>query len=213
MRRTITVLVVLAVLGIGSSVASAATRETIAIRAVVAQAGWENVDEETGAGEFGVVQFAREKAGTTVFLAMSRGELVLCAGGDTPDDPTDDFFGFVGTSTQGEGRARLSVGRSFSSASGSGTVGAEVITVNECTGGTEVKSSTTIAVSLDLTSIGPVVTQKSRTTIAIPKQLRTKTFVQSRSRDAAGTALIGERSIEVGGVVGELSLRGMLISR
>ena len=84
----------------------------------MAQAGWEKVDEETGAGEFGVVQFARERSGTTVFLTMSRGELVLCQGGDTPDDPTDDFYGFVGTATQGEGRARLSVGRSFSSATG-----------------------------------------------------------------------------------------------
>ena len=213
MRRTFVVLVVLAALGIGSSAASAATRQSIAIRAVVAQASWENINEETGAGEFGVMQFAREKSGTTVFLSMSRGELVLCQGSETPDDQTDDFYGFVGSATQGEGRARLTVGRSFSSASGSGTINAEVLTVNECTGDAEATSRTSISVSLDLTSIGPVVTQKSRTTIAIPKQLRTKTFVQSKSREAAGTAVVGGRTIEVGGIVGELSLRGMMIAR
>ena len=213
MRRTWTVLVVLVLIALGSSVASAATRATISIRAVVAQSGWESVDPDTGAGEFGIVQFATEKTGTTVALSMSRGELILCEGGDTPNDPTDDFYGFLGTSVDGEGKARLSVGRSFSSATGSATVQAQVATVNECTGESAVDDTQRIAISLDLTSIGPIVTQKGRTTVSIPKQLRTKIFVQSRSRDAAGTVVVDGRTIEAGGIVGELSLRGMQITR
>ena len=213
MRRTVSVLVVLAVLGLGSSVASAATRTTISIRAVVAQAGWEEIDEETGAGELGSVQFAAEKTGTSAAVLISRGELILCAGGDTPTDPTDDFYGFLGTSIFGEGRARLSVGRSFSSAKGTATIRAQVATVNECTGGSEVTSSTDVAIALDLTGLGPVVTEKGRTTIAIPKQLRTKIFVQARSRESAGTVKVDGRTLQVGGLIGELSLRGMQITR
>ena len=212
MRRTLSVLVVLAVIGLGASVASAATRTTVAIRAVVAQAGWESFDEATGAGEFGVVQFAREKTRTTAFIAVSRGELVLCTGGDTPTE-ADDFYGFRGTSIQGEGPARLSVGRSYSSATGSADIRAQVVTVDECAGGSEASGTESISVSLDMTSIGPVVTQKGRTTLAIPKQLRSKTFVQSRARDAAGTVVLDGRKIDVGGAVGELSLRGVVITR
>ena len=73
MRRTMSVLAVLVLLALGSSAASAATLTTISIRAVVAQADWESFDETTGAGEFGTVQFATEKTGTTAVLAISRG--------------------------------------------------------------------------------------------------------------------------------------------
>ena len=213
MRRTITVLAVLIVLALGSSVASAATRTSIAIRAVVAQASWEDIDEETGSGELGAVQFATEKTGTSVFVTVIRGELIQCTGAETPDDPTDDLYGFLGTSISGEGKARLSVGRSFSSATGSAKIRVQVATVNECTGGSEVTSATDMSVALDLTSIGPLVTEKGRTTIAIPKQLRTKIFVQSRSRDGAGTVVVDGRTLQVGGLVGELSLRAIQIAR
>lgn len=213
MRRTVAALIVVVLLGVGSSVASAATTQTIAIRALIAQADWEHFDEDTGAGEFGVVQFATAERRTTVFLAISTGELVLCQGAETPDDPLDDIFGFVGSTTQGEGPARLSVGRSYSTAVASGTVSAQVSTINECTGDGEVTTTASIRVSLDLAGIGPVVTQKSRTTVAIPRQLRTKTFVQSRTRDAAGTLVMNGGSQEVGGVIGALSLRARLLQR
>lgn len=213
MRRTFAGLIVVVLLGVGSSTALAATTQTIAIRALVAQAGWEQFDEDTGAGEFGVVQFATADRRTTVFLLISRGELVLCQGAETPDDPLDDVFGFVGSTTQGEGPARLSVGKSYSSAVASGTVNAQVSTLNECTGGQEVTSTASIRVALDLSGIGPIITQKSRTTVAIPKQLRSKTFVQSTTRDAAGTLVLAGASQDVGGVIGALSLRARLLQR
>jgi hypothetical protein len=213
MRRTVAVLIVLSLFALGSSAASAATRASISIRAVVAQADWEEVDPETGAGEFGFLQFATEKTGTTVVLAVSRGELILCEGAQTPDDPSDDFYGFLGTSIQGDGRARLTVGRSYSSANGSATIQAQVSSVNECTGGSSVDSAKRVTVALELTSIGPVMIQKGRTTLAIPRQLRTKTFVRSRSREAAGTAVVDGRTLQVGGVVGDLSLRAMVIQQ
>src|SRR5688500_6250641 len=213
MRRIFAALIVVVLLTVGSSVASATTKQTIAIRALIAQAGWEQFDEETGAGEFGAVQFATAERRTTVFLSISTGELVLCQGAETPDDPTDDVFGFVGSTTQGEGPARLAVGKSYSSAVASGTVTAQVSTLNECTGDGEVTTTASIRVSLDLSGIGPIVTQKSRTTVAIPRQLRTKTFVQSTTRDAAGTLVMNGGSQEVGGVIGALALRATLLQR
>ena len=208
MRRSVAALIVLVLLAVGSSSALAATRETITIRGLVAQAGWEQFDEDTGSGEIGAVQFTTAEGRTTVFFWMTTGELVQCDGALTPDDPSDDFFGLRGTLTQGEGPASLVLGKSYSSASGSGRVNAQVLTIDECTGGGEVTTTTSIALALELTGIGPIVTQKLRTTIAIPKQLRTKLMLQSRSRDAAGTLTINSRSLDVGGVIGNLWLKG-----
>jgi hypothetical protein len=198
---------------VGSSGAYAATKQTITIKALVAQAGWERFDEDTGSGEIGEVQFSTAEGRTTVFFAMSTGELVQCEGALTPDDPTDDVFGFLGTLTQGEGPASLLLGKSYSSASGSGTVNAEVLTLDECAGGGEATTRTSIQLVLDLTGISPIVTQKLRTTIAIPKQLRTKLMLQSRSRDAAGTLVMNGRSLDVGGVIGNLWLKGSQTQR
>jgi hypothetical protein len=212
MRRSAATLIFLVLFAVGSSVASAATKQTVTIRAIVAQADWERFDEATGAGEFGVVQFATAQGQTTVFLASSRGELIQCSGALTPD-PSDDVYGFLGTLIQGEGPATLVLGKSYSSAKGSGTVSAEVLTFNECTGEGDVTTTRSIKLALDLTGISPVVTQKSRTTIAIPKQLRTKVMLQSRSRDAAGTLVMDGRSSDVGGVIGNLWLKGSSTQR
>jgi hypothetical protein len=58
MRRSVATLIFLVLFVVGSSVASAATKQSVTIRAVIAQAEWEQFDEDTGSGEFGVVQFA-----------------------------------------------------------------------------------------------------------------------------------------------------------
>jgi len=213
MRRSVVVLIVLVLFTVGSSVALAATRQSITIRALVAQAGWEVFDEETGAGEFGIVQFSTAEGQTTVFLSLSTGELILCEGGATPDDPSDDVYGFLGSTTQGEGPATLALGRSYSSAVGSATVSAQVQTVNECTGGVEVTDSTSIQLALDLTGISPIITEKSKTRLSIPKQLRQKLMIQSRSRDAAGKLVMDGRTIDVGGVIGTLWLRASQTQR
>ena len=55
-------------------------------------------------------------------------------GADTPDDPSDDFYGFVGKTTFGIGTATVTIGRQYTSAKASGTVTVDVQTVNDCTG-------------------------------------------------------------------------------
>lgn len=207
MRRIVGSLIVVLALAIGSSTALAAQVQKTTVKAVIAGGGWELIDEATGAGEFGDVQFATAEGKTTVALLISSGELVLCAGEDTPDDPFDDVYGFVGTETVGEGVGKLTVGKSYSSAVATGTVAAEVFTFDECTGDEGTVTKKTIAVALDLTGISPVVHEKLRSTISIPARLRTKTMISAESREAAGSVTVGRRTIEVGGVIGQLQMR------
>lgn len=211
MRRTFALMIVAMLFAVGSSTALAATQQKVTIRALIAESGWESYDEDTGNGESGYVQFAAAQGTTTVFLAMSKGELVLCEGGDTPDDPFDDYYGFLGTETVGQGSAKLVLGRTYSSAKAWGTVTADVYSYNECTGAEGSTTTRTINVSLDLAGIGPVVAQKLRSTISIPKTLRSKTLIRSDSREAAGTIKVGTRTIEAGGAIGKLSMRASLL--
>jgi hypothetical protein len=213
MRRALGLLIVVMLLAVGSSTALAATSQKITIRALIAQAGWEDYNEDTGAGEFGDLQFATAEGTTTVYLALSKGELVLCEGGETPDDPFDDYYGFVGTETMGQGPAKLSLGKTYSSAKASGTVTAEVYTYNECTGDEGTATEKTITVSLDLDGISPIITEKLRSTITIPQQLRSKTMIQAQSREAAGSIKVGSRTIDVGGVIGLIQLKASLSER
>lgn len=213
MRRIFGSLIVVLALVISSSTALAAQVQKTTVKAVIAAGGWEVIDEETGGGEFGDVQFATAEGKTTVSLIISSGELVLCAGDETPDDPFDDVYGFVGTETVGEGVGKLTVGKSYSSAVATGTVAAEVFTFDECTGDEGTVTKKTIAVSLDLTGISPVVHEKLRSTISIPSRLRTKTMIAAESREAAGSIKVGTRSIDVGGVIGQLQMRATVRSR
>lgn len=213
MRRAFGIFIVAMLFAVGSSTALAATQQKVSIRALIAQAGWEVFDEDTGGGEFGDLQFATAEGKTTVYLAMSKGELVLCAGDETPDDPFDDIYGFVGTTTVGEGPGKLSLGKTYSSAIASGKVTAEVFTFDECTGDEGTTTTKSIAVSLDLTGVSPVMTEKLRSTITIPQRLRSKSFVSAQSREAAGTIKVGSRTLELGGIIGQLSMKASIRTR
>ncbi len=213
MRRTFGLLIIMLLFAVGSSTALAVTTTKVTLRALVAEGSWEVIDENTGNGEFGDVQFATAEGRTTVFVLMSKGELVLCEGGETPDDPFDDFYGFVGTSTIGEGVGKLTLGKTYSSAVGSGKVTAEVFSFNECTGDEGTASTKVINVSLKMVGISPVITEKLRSTISIPKRLRAKTMIQAQSREAAGTVKVGTRTIETGGFIGQLQLKSSSTER
>ena len=213
MRRALGLLIVVMLFAVASSTALAATSTKITLRALVAEGSWEVFDENTGDGEFGDLQFATAEGRTTVFLIMSKGELLLCEGGETPNDPFDDFYGFVGSTTMGEGVGKLTVGKTYSTAVASGKVTAEVFSYNECTGNEGTSTTKTINVSLDLAGVSPVITEKLRSTISIPKRLRAKTMIQAQSREAAGTLKVGGRTIETGGFIGLLQMRASSTER
>lgn len=207
MRRALALLIVAMLFAVGSSTALAATTQKVTIRALIAQAGWDTFDENTGAGEAGSAQFATAEGRTTVSLSTTRGELVLCQGAETPDDPFDDVYGFVGTATFGEGPAKLSLGKTYSSAKASGTVTAEVFTFSECTGDEGTISTRSIKVSMNLTGVSPIIHETLRSTIRIPSRLRSKSMIRADSREAAGTVKVGSRTIRTGGVIGMLSMK------
>lgn len=207
MRRAFALLIVVMLFVVGSSTALAATTQKVTVRALIAQAGWDIYDESSGAGESGSVQFATAEGRTTLSLSMSRGELVLCQGGQTPNDPVDDVYGFVGTATFGEGPARLSLGKTYSSAKASGTVTADVFTFSECTGDEGTSSTKSIKVSIDLSGISPIIHETVRSTISVPSRLRSKTMIRADSREAAGTVKVASRTLRTGGVIGMLSMK------
>ena len=213
MRRAVGLLIVVMLFVVGSSTALAATSTKLTLRALVAQGSWEIYDEDTGAGEFGDLQFATAEGQTTILLLMSKGELLLCEGGETPDDPFDDYWGFVGTETYGDGIGKLSLGKTYSTAVASGKVDVEVYTYNECTGDEGTATTKTINVSLDLAGVSPVITEKLRSTISIPKRLKEKTMIQAQSREAAGTIKIGTRTIATGGVIGLIQMKASIKER
>ena len=206
MRRTFVSLMAVMLFVVASSTSAAATTQIVTIRALIGQADWETFDDVTGAGESGVVQFATAEGQTTAFVSISKGELILCEGGDTPD-PLDDFYGFVGTETFGQGPAKLAVGKTYSSARAWGTVTAEVFTFNECTGDEGTSTTKTIKLAMLLDGVTPVLHETERSTISIPSRLRSKTMVRADSRGAAGWVKVGAQTMDTGGVIGQLSLR------
>jgi hypothetical protein len=207
MRRFLTMGLVATLMAGGAASALAATVTNVTLTATVAQASWSDVDED-GNGEDVAVEFATSGGATTVSLFKSTGGVELCEGGDTPSDPDDDFYGFVGIQASGTGPAKLTVGRQYTSAKASGTVAAEISSFNECTGDFGTTTHRQIAVSVDLTAISRQIKETTRTTISIPKTLRLHQLLRAVSRDAAGTLKIGTRTLEVDGLVGRLSLKG-----
>jgi hypothetical protein len=204
-RKPILLAITLMVL-VGSSVASGASTTNTTLTATIAEATWSSYDEKTGGGEFGAVQVARYDGVTTALLERSIGELVLCEGGGTPD-PTDDFYGFVGKEISGTGPATLAVGRGYTSAKASGTVTAEVVTFNECTGDMGTTVTRTYKISIDVQSVSPLIRQSTLSKIRIPSEMTARALVRGVLRQAAGSVKVGLQSIEADAFIGQLTLR------
>ena len=206
MRRTPLLLALALATLLTGSVAYGASTLNLTMSATIAEGAWSTFDPETGNGEFGGVQLAREGGVVTATLDRSIGELVLCEGGDTPD-PTDDFYGFVGKEIHGTGPGTLSVGRQYRSAKASGTVAAEITTYNECTGDFGTTTTRTIPVSLNLNGVGPMAKVSSRSTLRVPSDLTGNEVLRGTLRQAAGTARVGTVTFDADGVIGQLTMR------
>ena len=204
-RKPVLLAITLMVL-VGSSAASGASTTNTTLTATIAEATWSSFDEETGGGEFGAVQVARHDGVTTAILERSIGELVLCEGGATPD-PTDDFYGFVGKDISGTGPATLTVGRGYTWAKASGTVTADVMTYNECTGDLGTTVTRTFRISIDVQSVSPLIRQSTLQKIRIPSELTARALVRGVLRQAAGSVKVGVQNIEADAFVGQLTLK------
>lgn len=207
MRRMPVLGAVVLLVAIGGPAASGASTTNTTMSATIAEASWSTLDPDTGMGEFGVLQFARHDGVTEAFLARSFGEIVLCEGGDTPADPTDDSFGFVGTDVSGSGPATMALGKQYTSAKASGTVTVEIVTYDECTGDFGTTTTKTLKVSLALTAVSPLIRQQTRSTLRVPGELSAHTVIRGVLREAAGLAKIGTTRIDADGAIGQLTLR------
>jgi hypothetical protein len=194
------------VASVSGSVANGASTQNLTISALVAEGAWSTFDPETGNGEFGGVQVAREGGVTTATLNRSVGEIVLCEGGGTTD-PSDDFYGFKGTEITGSGPATLTVGRQYRSARATGTVTAEVVSYDECTGDFGTTTTKTIRFSMTLTGVGPVMHESSRSTLRIPSQVTAQQQIRGTLRQAAGSVKLGAVLFDADAVIGQLTLR------
>lgn len=188
-------------------VASGASTANTTFTATIAEASWESYSPDTGQGEYGGVQFAREGGETYVVFQRTVGKVVLCEGDATPDDPTDDYYGFVGKETFGIGPARLSIGRQYTTATGSATLVVEVGTVNDCTGEYGIPQERTVKVSLSAVAVSTLIKETSRSIISVPSDLTAHSQVRGSYRRAASTVRIGTAVIDADGIIGQLTFR------
>ena len=207
MRRSPILLAVGLVIVLGGSVATGASTQNLTLNAVVAEATWDSYNPDTGTGEYGGVQVAREGRVTMVIFQRSIGELVLCEGELTPGDASDDFYGFVGTEIYGEGPATLSMGRQYTSAKASGTVTADVMTFNECTGDFGSSVTKTFKITMALTAVSPLIKETSRTHLRVPGELTSHSMVRGTFRMAAGSVKVGGLAIDADALIGQLTYR------
>ena len=187
------------------SVAGAST-QNLTLSALIAEATWSNVNPDTGAGEAGGVQVAREDGVVTASLDRSIGKIVLCEGGNTPD-PSDDYYGFVGKEYIGDGTATLSVGRTYRSARASGTITADVMTFDECSGDFGSVTRTTISFTVTLAGTGPLIHESTRSTLRVPSEVTAQQQIRGTVRFGAGTVKLNGVSIDADGTIGQLTLR------
>lgn len=192
---------------IATSVASAASTQDTTLTATVAEASWDTYNPDTGLGEFGGIQVFRENGETYAVLQRAVGELVLCEGAATPDDPLDDFYGFVGKSTFGVGTATVSVGRQYTSAKASGTVTVDVQTVNDCTGAFGVPQQRTVKFSLSVVAVSGLIKETTKSIVRVPSELTSHSQIRGVYRQAAGTVKLGTVVIDADAIVGQVTLR------
>jgi hypothetical protein len=192
---------------IATSVASAASTQDTTLTATVAEASWDTYNPDTGLGEFGGIQVFRENGETYAVLQRAVGELVLCEGAATPDDPLDDFYGFVGKSTFGVGTATVSVGRQYTSAKASGTMTVDVQTVNDCTGAFGVPQQRTVKFSLSVVAVSGLIKETTKSIVRVPSELTSHSQIRGVYRQAAGTVKLGTVVIDADAIVGQVTLR------
>ena len=209
MRRLVVLLVVAAFAVAGAVNVLAATVTNVTVNATIAQAIWDDIDED-GNGEQIAISAEKSSTGVAINVDGFKGSFEVCDDGGTPDDPDDDFLGFVGTETSGTGAGKLTIARQYRAATASGTIKVEVTTFDECTGDFGTTTTKSIKVALDLTAISPLIRESTRSTIAIPKQFRLHQLVKATSRVSVGTMTYGSRKLDVDGVIGQLSLKGHL---
>jgi hypothetical protein len=172
----------------------------------VAQVDWAFYDGDTFIG--GYLVAAEEAKRPTVIEYFKWSEtLVQCEGAGSPDDPSDDVWGYRIRSEFGYGpAATFTIGKSLSGAIATGVLTIQIDTADECTGeGASVLEET--AVSVQVVGTSSLIRESGRGSFHIPGEINAHGSFRQVYRTGDGVATIGDWSVESLGVVGTISWR------
>jgi hypothetical protein len=178
---------------------------------LAAQAAWGTLDEETLAGNFGVVVLVEVRAGMfELEYEAINATAITCTNGTSTT--SDDFPGMSGTVAIGSGDPDTSAidGRRLSSASASGVVDVATYRVNTCTGASDLLSMRATHVSFDLRAQGRVQRDHDRLRLVDPGSSVETDMIHQAIRQAVGTATIGTT---VHAITADMGIIGRVLER
>ena len=171
--------------------------------ALTAQGFWSS--DAGGAWTYGSLYAWQATGSASTYLDFFEegGQYVDC----TPDDDTDEFYGFQGQYRYGYGEGTLTMGQGLSQAHASGVLEIGTVTVDDCVGLYDESWASGVPVSLDLVATGPKVMERGTSSFKIPGEYNGHSSYSTTSRSAAGTASIDGSEIAVEGGIGKVSWR------
>ena len=156
-------------------------------------------------GAYGFVSAWQQQNGDGyLYFYEQSGDWVQCSGASTKKT-TDDVYGFVGSSTYGDGTASITVAPRYARGSVTGTVTAFREDIDECAGTYVCIDLGTLPVAMDLGATGPVTTTRDRGGYHQPSGFNDRYSFTFTGRDASGTVDVAGVTSEGVGVVGKTS--------
>lgn len=190
MRRLLALLAIIAGLSIVATPALAGTVTNSSGSNMTAQVVW-GTGDENGGGRYGGIYGDIESWGTTIGLWEQDAQVIACNNG-TPDDPTDDFMGYVGTMRNGDGEGAVTVAANLKTARVAGVLTITTAEVDYCAGTylvTSVEENVPVLLELVATS-GPM------PSVDVNHERLASVYnfhqnIHMMSRYATGTAMLG----------------------
>jgi hypothetical protein len=158
---------------------------------MTAQVVW-GTGDENGGGHFGGIYGGVESSGTYVGLWEQDAQVVPCDNG-TPGDTSDDFMGYVGIMTNGDGTGSVTISPNLQTARVTGVLTITTMGVDYCAGnyGVVIATREDVPVSLDLRSTSNPMPWVDVSSDRLAHIYNMHQNVHGMSRDAAGTAMLG----------------------
>jgi hypothetical protein len=206
MRRLFIVITALALIGAIPVAASATTVFNETGRATVIESYWgtETPDGWTGGSASAATVDGDD---TTLYFFEYTEAWVMCSGGDTPDDPDDDVWGFVSTFTSGDGLGELDLNGRFTVGDAAALMDLYSFYVNDCTGEVTETVEAAVPIIIHLESTSPVIKQSGSNVFHIPGADNDRFRFSSSYREGDGTVQVGESTVAVSGAMGKTSWR------
>ncbi len=158
---------------------------------MTAQVVW-GTGDENGGGRYGGIYGDIENSGTIIGLWEQDAQVVPCTNG-TPDDPTDDFTGYVGTMRNGHGEGAVAVAANLRDARVTGTLTITTVKVDYCAGnyGEVTLLETDVPVLLELVAISGPMPSVDVNHDRLASVYNFHQNIHMMSRYATGTAMLG----------------------